>query len=119
LSINHKARSSAALSGSERALAEKRVIGIEPTTFSLGSCEPVGTNQAESTVCVNPIVEARLPYSSSVEKTLHATGCDPVRDSDPALRVIVENWDSLPDEIRKGISSIVSGPVSVVEFDQH
>jgi hypothetical protein len=33
----HKTRSSGALSGSERALAKKRVIGIEPTTFSLGS----------------------------------------------------------------------------------
>jgi len=36
-SAQHKTRSSAALSGSERALAKKRVIGIEPTTFSLGS----------------------------------------------------------------------------------
>jgi len=84
----------------------KRVIGVEPTTFSLGSCQPA----SQGTDLIRTYGVSGDGRSVSV---IDLGGKAPVsncgnEDAARDLRTLVDAWGALPVSLREGIMAIIS-----------
>lgn len=88
-------------------LNAKRVIGVEPTTFSLEGCGP-DSQSADMTVgyqgpkkgCSDSVSDSSGPPLLTRNE---------LQNVDPELLLLIHAWGSLPVSVRKGIMVIVEG----------
>ena len=80
----------------------RRVMGVEPTTFSLGSCKPT---QENTTNAANyELAQASVAQSDTTTTPKTAAALR----SDPALAALVAAWPDLPEAVRVGILAMVT-----------
>ena len=80
-------------------------MGVEPTTFSLGSCKPT---QENTTNAANyELAQASVAQSDTTTTPKTAAALR----SDPALAALVAAWPKLPAALRAGIAAMVEAVV--------
>ena len=72
--------------------------GIEPSTFSLGSCHPTAQSTESTDTCKASESESSSRGSNGNAKTV----------IDAALQGIIDAWEDLPESIRVGIIAMVN-----------
>jgi len=80
-----------------RSLSEMERKGLEPSTSSLQSCEPLSQGVGKQGAYSGPIPTPSNSPSS----------CAPESLSDPRLDAIAEAWPTLPEAVRVGIVAMV------------
>jgi hypothetical protein len=105
--LNLKTQSALLQCDSKRANTKERVIGIEPTTFSLGSCKQVDGITEAGDVYDNQFCCVRTPHSSMNRRRPSLPGSLVERECDSELELLVERWHLLSDSIRSQIIAVV------------
>ena len=78
-------------------MTKKRVIGLEPTTFTLATCEH-RTEASPNQELASPPADACTSACTNNAESPHA---------DPDLTTIIDAWPTLPQAIRAGIVAMV------------
>ncbi len=77
---------------------QKRVTGLEPATFSLGSGKPV----PQPAVATGTYEDSKLtPGDSHGDSQAMDAG-------DPRLARLIDSWPNLPEALRAGITAMVA-----------
>ncbi len=100
----------APLSRLDNGRQEKRVIGFEPTTFTLATCKPTQANQRTDNDLAIGAAPARSAFSA---RTTHETAdsVDSVPSSSRELDALIAAWPKLPEAVRAGIVAMVRASV--------
>jgi hypothetical protein len=92
--------------------SKERVIGIEPTTFSLGSGAPIDEGVVISDTYSDEDLSARYNPSSQDQYQQNATPCEGVPAlCDPHLKAIIGDWGKLPQSMREAIHVLVTSSI--------
>ena len=79
-------------------LTEQRVTGIEPATFSVGSCKPTTQSTVNTGTC----------ECNNSTPGVSPGDWDANRVDDPQLAQLIDAWAGLPEAVRVGIAAMVA-----------
>jgi hypothetical protein len=89
-----------------RELRQKRVMGLEPTTFTLATCAATGSNEQD---------DKYLDDSAGLARSAGAArgGCPLAGDAE--LAAVVAAWPAMPVAIRRAVMALVGCVTAVAE----
>ena len=85
---------------------KQRVMGFEPTTFTLATCKSSAVSTCnDKDLRQEPVAHAAPGAARSAEK--HVEPSLPTVPADPDLAAVADAWSELPEPVRAGIVAMV------------